>query len=297
MIEAYMNWKPNKWSAGVLSMIAPPLGFLYANRGRSAAIYLAFLVGLTLLQYFLYVQGFEVPLTLFLTVVAVFQAYRIAARTEPTNVRRWYSRWFGLFGLIGTTVLMLVLFRAMLYEPFRLPAQSMYPTIPQGTNLIVQKFGYGNYEAYGVRFARVPVSAPVARGDLLVFEYPKDRSMKYIKRVIGLPGDHVVYRDKRLFINGTPATIGTPLERDNFEIVTESLGQGIKYAVANDRRAPVKDFDVIVSDEALFFLGDNRDNSLDSRYWGSAPYDHIVGKVVHMFIPKDAQLDVPVGRP
>ena len=283
------NWKPNKWGAGALSVIAPPLGFLYANRGHLAAIYLALAVFLALLQFFLHMQGLTIPLNWLLLIPAALHAYSIAAGSELTNARRWYSRWFGLAGLTITAIMMVFLLRATLYEPFRLPAKSMYPTLPQGTNLIVQKFGYGNYEAYGIRIASTPISAPVARGDILVFEYPKDRSLKYVKRVIGLPGDRIVYRGKRLFVNDQPAMIGRPIEQGSLEIIHESLEAGIEYAVANDRSAPATDFEITVQEKTLFFLGDNRDNSLDSRYWGAAPYDHIVGKVVHSFAPKANQ--------
>ena len=268
------TWKPNKWAAAALSFLAPPLGMLYISKARLAVTYLFIMVGIALLQFWLIAKGYGIPLSLVFLVVAVIHTYRIAARAPKINSRPWYSSWYGLLVVTLVLVVSVFLFRAFLFEPFRLPTQSMFPSIPRGSYVVVKKLGYGNYASYGIRVARTEVSTPFTRGDVLVFEFPLDRNISFVKRLIGLPGDHIEYRDKHLFVNGKPLSVSPIRSQGQFEIAQEE-----DYLIANENDAPPKDFDIKVKPGHLFVLGDNRDNSNDSRHWGQVPYNHVVGKV------------------
>ena len=167
----------------------------------------------------------------------------------------------------------------------------MSPSIPKGSYVVVRKYGYGNYASYGIRLLHAGISAPLARGDALVFEYPPDRRISYIKRLVGLPGDRIVYTNKRLYVNDKPLPTNPVGSCGELEIVRET-----NYQIANDHGAPAHDFNITIEPGHLFVLGDNRDNSSDSRFWGQVPYDHIIGKVVLVLNDEKAQPIAPIGR-
>jgi len=202
-------------------------------------------------------------------------------------------------------ILIVFVLRSFLYEPFKIPSESMLPTLQVGDFILVNKFTYG---------VRIPVinkkvvetGAP-QRGDVMVFRYPEDPTKDFIKRVVGLPGDRVSYRQKRLMINDQPApveSLGTATEIDKrlgfrrFETFKEKLGEK-PHAVMMDPDTPgvrlggVRSFQnrencaynndgvvCTVPKGHFFMMGDNRDNSDDSRYWGFVPEENIVGKAV-----------------
>lgn len=286
-----MNWKPNKWGAGLLAFLAPPLGMLYVNRARLAGVYFFALLGIGIGQFWLVAKGYNIPLSLLFLIVALVHTYRIAARASYIQSRPWFSRWYGLFAGVLFSVVIVISFRAFLFEPFYLPTQAMFPSIPKGSYVVVRKYGYGNYASYGIRLLHVGISAPLARGDALVFEYPHDRRISYIKRLVGLPGDRIVYTNKRLYVNDKPLPTNPVGSYGELEIAQET-----NYQIANDHGAPAHDFNVTIEPGYLFVLGDNRDNSSDSRLWGQVPYDHIIGKVVLVLNDEKAQPIVPIGR-
>jgi signal peptidase I len=176
--------------------------------------------------------------------------------------------------------LIVLLLRSFLVEPFRIPSGSMMPTLRIGDFVLVNKYDYG---------IRLPVlnlkvienDAP-ARGDIIVFRYPEDPSVPYIKRVIGVPGDRIEYRDKVLYVNGAEAPQAIPDEgagpdpAGNLEF-HERLG-GVEHAILVDPRRPDRDYSVTVPENGYFVLGDNRDNSRDSRFWGFVPDEHLIGR-------------------
>lgn len=209
---------------------------------------------------------------------------------------------------VGTTIAFIALtylVRAFWLEPFRMPSSSMSPTIPAGAMVVAQKWGYGNYGTFGIRAFRAPISSPLQRGDIVIFEYPQDRSMRFGMRLVGLPGDDVAYARKALHLNGTPVS-----RREGGELADAGNGQraavfveslvGAEYSVVVDHARPAYlptsvtfphrdrcNYDnegvrCKVPDGHYFVLGDNRENSNDSRFWGFVPADHIVGKVVHI---------------
>lgn len=197
---------------------------------------------------------------------------------EPVLVD--YARSF--FPLI---VIVLVL-RSFLGEPFRIPSGSMLPTLAVGDFILVNKF------AYGIRLPVVnrkvfDIGTP-RRGDVAVFRYPVDQRIDFIKRVVGLPGDHIAYRDKQLFVNGEPvpqAPAGAfgAFPEHALQRRTEHLpDHTYETLVMPGREAPALEF--VVPDGEYFVMGDNRDNSNDSREWGTVPDGNLVGRAVFVWM-------------
>jgi signal peptidase I len=189
--------------------------------------------------------------------------------------------------------------RSFLVEPFKIPSGSMIPTLLVGDFILVNKY------AYGIRLPLlnkkiVEVGSP-QRGDVMVFRYPMDPSLDYIKRVIGLPGDKVVYRNKHLSINGVEmaqAKVGDFLDKDRLYYTpryVEALGSVSHDILVDSEAAPFvaqtmqyphrenchynsEGFVCEVPPGNYFMMGDNRDNSQDSRVWGFVPDENIVGR-------------------
>ncbi len=186
-------------------------------------------------------------------------------------------------------ILIVLLIRSFLFEPFRIPSDSMMPTLLDGDFIFVNKFTYG-LRLPVVNREVVALGEP-RRGDVVVFRLPSDPSTNYIKRLVGLPGDHIVVREKRVYVNGEELPVrldgmfepfaSTPLA----QIGVESLGP-IDHRVLYISERPSYDFDSVVPDGHLFFMGDNRDNSRDSRFpeVGFVPVDNVVGKAVRIWL-------------
>jgi signal peptidase I len=192
-------------------------------------------------------------------------------------------------------VLIVLLLRSFLAEPFRIPSGSMMPTLLVGDFILVNKFTYG---------IRLPVinkkvlglNEP-GRGDIVVFRYPKDPSIDYIKRVIGLPGDKVSYDSKQIYINDVPVKqvslgtyqgVGQGKDMTGAEHLLEDL-TGIEHSILIRHDAPSGSFAYLVPEGHYFMMGDNRDNSNDSRYWGTVPEENLVGKAFFIWMSWDWQ--------
>jgi signal peptidase I len=182
-------------------------------------------------------------------------------------------------------ILIVLLIRSFLFEPFRIPSDSMMPTLLDGDFIFVNKFTYG-LRLPVLNTEIVSLGEP-RRGDVVVFRLPSDPATNYIKRLVGLPGDHVVVREKRVYVNGEQLPVrldgmfepmnSTPLA----QVAVESLGP-VDHRVLFIPDRPSYDFDDVVPAGHFFMMGDNRDNSRDSRFpeVGFVPRDNVVGKAV-----------------
>jgi signal peptidase I len=214
----------------------------------------------------------------------------------------WWLDWTaGLFPVIIAVFVM----RSFLFEPFKIPSGSMIPTLLVGDLILVNKF------TYGVRLPvinlKITEGNKPERGDVMVFRYPPKPSLDYIKRVVGVPGDEVAYLNKRLTINGQAVkTDAVPEFFDEsamryFKQLEETFGQS-KHRILNDDERPafvpgadefpnrqncrysIEGVVCKVPEGHYFMMGDNRDNSLDSRYWGFVPDQNIVGKAFFVWM-------------
>ena len=225
--------------------------------------------------------------------VAVLQT-RSAVVGEAMKEPWWVDYTAGLFPVICIVFLL----RSFLFEPFRIPSGSMQPTLHIGDFILVNKFDYG-VRLPVVNLKIIPVGSP-ARGDVVVFKYPMDPKVDYIKRVVGLPGDTVTYVNKVLSVNGVKAEktlVGDWVDPNTLVTLTESDENlmGVVHRMAVDDRAPAgvrapydrgmqfcryfeDGFECKVPEGHYFMMGDNRDNSEDSRYWGVVPDSYLVGR-------------------
>lgn len=192
--------------------------------------------------------------------------------------------------------LLVFVFRSFIFEPFVIPSGSLEPTLEIGDFVLVNKFDYGVRMPLSHKTI-IPLSDP-KRGDIMVFLYPENPSIYFIKRVIGLPGDTISYKDKILYINGkemAQKNLGSDYEYDEHGHVwpVQKLQEDLDGAVHNIFVRPDvidRDFtDIKVPPESYFVMGDNRDDSKDSRYWGFVPNNNIVGKASYIWFSWNTQ--------
>ena len=223
--------------------------------------------------------------------VLKFRKSRAKGAPEPLWVE-WGASFFPV-------VLIVFVLRSFVFEPFKIPSGSMIPTLEVGDFILVNKFAYG-IRLPVINKKIIEVGNP-KRGDVMVFRYPEDPSLDYIKRVVGLPGDTVAYQNKRLTINGAEVPVSRigdyfhPERVYYSEQFVEKLGD-VEHRILNDTDAPAFVPDAVqfpyrenctynaagvickVPEGHYFMMGDNRDNSRDSRVWGFVPDENIVGR-------------------
>jgi signal peptidase I len=225
------------------------------------------------------------------------------ARLRDEKLRQpWWLEYSASFFPV---ILVVFVVRSFVIEPFKIPSGSMVPTLLVGDFILVNKFEYGL--RLPIIEKKVTSGKPLSRGDVVVFRYPKDESVDYIKRVIGLPGDTVAYQNKQLTINGKPVP-ETPLpdffddERIGYAKQFEEDLDGRKNAILNNAQVPpfvigAEDYpfrdNCVYNAQGVickvppghyFMMGDNRDNSADSRYWGFVPDNDIVGRAFFIWM-------------
>jgi signal peptidase I len=198
--------------------------------------------------------------------------------TEQFAAQRPIAEYSRSFFPVLAVVLVL---RSFLVEPFQIPSTSMVPTLEVGDYILVNKFEYG-LRLPVVKTKVLAVGEP-KRGDVVVF-FPPGKGVYYIKRLIGMPGDHVQYRDKVLTINGKlvdqTLLAELPPLQPTLELSSERLGD-VEHMIQKQMGSynQLADYvDVVVQPGHYFMMGDNRDNSSDSRFWGQVPEENIVGK-------------------
>ena len=180
-------------------------------------------------------------------------------------------------------ILLVFVLRSFVVEPFRIPSGSMLPTLYIGDFILVDKFRYG-IRLPIINLRIFPTGSP-KRGEVMVFRYPHDDSTNFIKRVIGLPGDEIVYDQKRLYINGAAAQ---QVKADSYQLETPSQELDVieysevvgasTHSILNDRGRSSRSMMISVPEGSYFVMGDNRDHSNDSRFWGFVPERNIVGR-------------------
>lgn len=197
--------------------------------------------------------------------------------------------------------LFVLLLRAFVVEPFRIPSGSMMPTLLVGDFILVNKFTYG-LRMPVTKTKLVDIDEP-QRGDVVVFRYPVDPKVDYIKRLVGLPGDRIGYRNKTLHVNGKaipqepvgwyqPVGSGERM-RGTVELIEDLTG--VKHSILVNPRAPdlppgcqvLAQGEVVVPEGYYFMMGDNRDNSNDSRCWSFVPEENLVGKAFMIWLSLD----------
>lgn len=289
--------KRSPWLAALLSFIVVGLGQVYAGRLVRGLVYcLVFSLAIPVTILFLAYRG-PVPTVPFgllgaivllgLTLAAAVDAYLVAARTEPDYELKAYNHAivYVLFGLLtlGSTIGYSLHIRSSLFEAFRVSAASMYPTIAVNDRILVDKTAYRK--------------AVPQRGDIVLF-HPPTRGWRsnYIKRIVALGGDTVSMRNGDLYVNGNRLSrerISTEAQRrpsaktPQGEIFRES-NEGMTYRIflQTDRPQDRADFeDITIPEHHCFVMGDNRDESLDSRQFGPIPYAVIVGRADYAYWP------------
>jgi signal peptidase I len=218
---------------------------------------------------------------------------------------------------IFPVIAFVLILRSFLWEPFQIPSGSMMPTLLDGDFILVNKFNYGLRDPV-VRNKFFEVGLP-ERGDVVVFKYPRDPKIDYIKRVIGLPGDRIIYRNKSIYIK--PACLESDEKCPDFEQVVHNFRKETdtpdgSYGLSRHTSVmPNKTHDILIDNQTLprtqhyyqqagtqrdefvvpkghyYVMGDNRDNSLDGRFWGFVPEENLVGEAIAIWMSFDFDRD------
>ncbi|TMI10308.1 MAG: signal peptidase I [Betaproteobacteria bacterium] len=250
-------------------------------------------------------MSFALFLLILLVVTGVVWALEAAWLRRSRSALAKQPWWVEYSVSFFPVILIVFLLRSFLVEPFKIPSSSMVPTLLVGDFILVNKFTYG---------IRLPVAnkkvmelGSPRRGDVMVFRYPEDPSLDYIKRVVGLPGDRIEYRNKRLFINGTQVPvrqIDDYLSKERMQFSRRYLEtlNGVEHEILLEEDAPafvapsrafphagncnynMNGLACTVPPGHYFAMGDNRDNSSDSRVWGFVPDENIVGKAFFIWL-------------
>ncbi len=233
----------------------------------------------------------------------------VAGRAELETKLLKQPAWIEYTGSFFPVIAAVFFLRSFLFEPFKIPSDSMLPTLQSGDLILVNKYTYG-IRLPIINHKIISLNDP-QRGDVMVFKYPNDTSQDYIKRIVGVPGDKIVYRNKRLTVNGQPATYKPLseylhyLEKDRRLTYSKQYVEnltGVEHGILMHDAAPAyvsnpdrfpkhelctyntEGFICTVPPDHYFMMGDNRDNSLDSRYWGFVPDKYIVGRAFFIWL-------------
>lgn len=297
--------QPRPWLAAVLSLFFGPLGFLYAGRLGLAILFFVLALGFRAAAW-VTVGGVSLAASMAEIVCWIggaVLAWRLAKRGRQGE-QRWYSRWYGMAGVALALAACVVAARLFFYEPFVVPSSAMLPTAARGDRLLVRKLGYGHLSAGGLLLGRLPASKPLARGDVVVFDDPVKRGQIGLKRIVGVGGDVVALRGGHLWVNGRDTRIGSAgdyrgaqgeyarmrerLDGAVFETLEQKPGpapleEPLQFPLRERCTFAREEMRCAVPPGHLFVLGDHRDFSQDSRYFGFVRADQVIGKVVGIY--------------
>ena len=244
----------------------------------------------------MYIELFLFSLTvLFATVMLACKIW------WPSTYERDPEPWFLDYSRSFFPVIVIVFaLRSFVVEPFRIPSQSMLPTLEVGDFLLVNKYRY-DLRLPILHTKLLEIGNP-QRGDIMVFRYPPNPSVNYIKRVIGIPGDTIEYKNKKLYVNGelvdaVPVGEYTPFKMPDTRITTvhhrflmqasnaseNDAEDTIQYSILHNPHRGAQRYRGVVPQGKYFMMGDNRDNSRDSRFWGFVPEENIVGEAIFIW--------------
>jgi signal peptidase I len=309
------QWKPKIWLVILLGIILQPFVFLYINRSKLFWIYfiVSFVIGAVDLFIFTNLSEGTLlgnfSLSWIFIVLCPTHAFLIARNYNPDQKRGWYAKWWIPPSCWLGLVISVFLVKIFIFQLYSIPATSMKPFLKVGDHVLVNKIGFGNYHFMDIQIMKSPPKVKIERGDVIVFQAPNAPRIDYVKRVIGLPGDTIVYRKKVLYLkyackiqeSNCPELIAVKSTsvsnnigfKSDIKKYREVLANKEYYILVNpklleymgkhfdQRGTPLDEW--IVPEKHYFVLGDNRDNSLDSRHWGFVPESNIVGKVIYRF--------------
>ena len=231
----------------------------------------------------------NIDFTFWLTLATLFSGllwfvHRLLLRSQTQA----QEGWVGYLGSFFPVLLLVLMLRSFLLEPFQIPSTSMLPTLHVGDYILVNKYSYGlRLPVLGTKIFNLGTPQ---RGDVMVF-VPPHEDRYFIKRVIGLPGDHIVYRNQTLYINGESIRLElleSEQNRDHLRHIFLEYFETEAHLVQLDSSGWGKEGEWVVPADHYFTLGDNRNLSQDSRYWGFVPDDQLVGRAVAIWMHKDA---------
>lgn len=233
------------------------------------------------LETVLVIATFVTGLICFINWVLTRREVLLADSVAPTLSRRAGDLLVEFARSFFPVLLIVLIIRSFFFEPYKIPSGSMIPTLLVGDFIFVSKFSYG--VRLPVLHKKIVDTGSPQRGDVAVFRLPRDPTVNYIKRVIGLPGDQVEYRDHRLTINGEPAgldTIGPFSLGDSHGLLLRESIDGRDHELLHTSPNLSFPAELVVPDDCYFVMGDNRDNSQDSRFTqvGCIPETNLVGK-------------------
>ncbi|WP_020405706.1 signal peptidase I [Hahella ganghwensis] len=274
------NWKPKTWIALVLSLMQP-LGMLYVGRWKWALFYFLITFVLEVVCRIYHIQ-FPYGLSVGVLVIPFYAAHvgYFVQNYHPDSKRAWYSHWWGLLLTFVALGLLILAFRAQMYEPLKMPSASMEPSIIRGQHVIIYKWPYKSIEVLGMKLKSA--SARPKRGELFVFKTPEDESVQYLKRIIGVPGDTVSVEGEQITVNGEVLQKEAISNINGLSIYSESVDD-LTYKVQHNGRGYNANGEWTVPAGNYFVLGDNRDRSKDSRFIGFIPEGNMQGKVIHIW--------------
>lgn len=244
------------------------------------------------------VVTFNFPLVLTLAVIVSGLVYLLDIvwfAKRRNAIQRTMPSWIEQARSFFPILLLVLVIRSFIAQPFHVPSGSLEPTVLPGDFVLTNQFIYG-LRLPVINTKVISIHEP-KRGDIVVFRWPVNPQVDLVKRVIGLPGDHIVYKNKQLIINGIPASlteIGPATDYEpggNLDVIAyEEDLLGVKHKILiNPNAYGTGDLDITVPANAYFMMGDNRDNSDDSRTWGPMPEANIVGKAEWILLSFDPQ--------